>query len=292
MSECNKCNKEVSMPYECNLCGKQFCSDHRLPEKHSCPMLDRGGTDANVVVEVENQRSENKSGLSSKIPSASGLSNITSGITNGIIDGKVNRVFGLTIVTVYILQLLTIAIAGEEIHSTLFVLQPNNITHVWTWFTSIFAHSPFMLFHIIGNGIILVFFGGLVEKLIGSRDYAILFISAGVIAALGQALLGLALGNPSVGILGASGALLAVLGVLTSYKPDLTVHLYFFIPVPLWLITGGYATLSIVGILGGGGTGGIAHGAHLIGLLIGLMYGYRTKSEKSVADSTRIGGQI
>lgn len=272
------------MPYECNLCGEKFCSDHRLPEKHSCPMLDRGGTDANVVVEVENQRSDENGGLSDKIPSTPSF--------DGLIDGKVNRVFGLTILVVYVLQLLTIAIAGNEVHNAIFVLQPNNITHVWTWFTSIFAHSPFMLFHIIGNGFILIFFGGLVERLIGSRDYAVLFISAGVVAGLGQAILGLALGDPSVGILGASGALLAVLGVLTTYKPDLTVYLYFFIPAPLWLITGGYAVLSIVGVLAGGGVGGIAHGAHLIGLLIGLLYGYRTKDEHSVRDSTRIGGQV
>lgn len=272
------------MPYECNLCGEQFCSDHRLPEKHSCPMLDRGGTDANVVVEVENQKEDNNSSLSDKLPSLPSL--------DGIIEGKVNRVFGITILGVYVLQLLTIFAFGSELHNTLFVLEPNNITHVWTWFTSMFAHSPFMLFHIIGNGIILVFFGGMVEKLIGSRDYALLFITAGVVAGLGQALLGIAFGDPSIGILGASGALLAVLGVLTTYKPDLTVYLYFFIPVPLWAITGGYAALSVVGILGGGGLGGIAHGAHLIGLVIGLIYGYRTKEQHSVGESKRLGSQM
>lgn len=284
MSECHKCGDEVSMPYECNLCGDEFCSKHRLPEKHDCPMLDRGGTQGDVVVEMENQRQKSNEGILDRVPALSSFWDR--------IDGQVNKTFGFIIVSVYLLQLLTIALFGESLHNTLFVLEPNNMTNVWTLVTSMFSHSPNSLFHIIGNGFILIFFGGMVERLIGSKHYAGLFIGAGLLAGLSQAILGLTIGDPTIGILGASGALLAVLGVLTVYKPDLTVYLYFFIPVPLWLITIGYAVLSVVGILAGGGLGGIAHGAHLVGLLVGAAYGYRTKDKHSLSGSTRIGGDI
>lgn len=297
MKKCNKCGEETSMPYECNLCNKKFCSDHRLPEKHDCPMLDRGAPDAGVVVEMENQK-DGKS-IKEKISDIFGLSssenrgkNRSSYISGTKIDGNVNKIFGLTILGVYVLQFLVLSIFGKNVHNLLFVLEPTNITHVWSWITSIFAHSPSSLFHIIGNGIILVFFGSMLERIIGSRDYALLFIVSGILAGLSQAVLGLTIGNPEVGLLGASGALLAVLGVLTVYKPDLTVYLYFFLPVPLWIITIGYAGLSVVGILAGGGLGGIAHGAHLVGLLIGVAYGYKTRERYSMKSSTRLASQF
>lgn len=286
MVECNKCGDDVSMPYECNRCGDKFCSDHRLPEKHDCQMLDRGGTDAGVVVEVEKQR-EDKSGKSSILPDS-----LYNGKLWDKLDGQVTKVLGFAILGVYILQFLTLLTVGENIHDLLFVLEPNNVHHVWTWVTSIFAHSPAHIFHIIGNGLVLIFFGRLLERIIGSRDYFYLFIVSGIIAGLSQVTLGYILGNPSVGILGASGALLAILGVLTVYKPKMTVYLYFLIPVPLWVISIGFSALSLVGILTAGGIlGGMAHGAHLVGLIVGLIYGYRTKDRYKLSDSTRLGSR-
>ncbi|MFX1450833.1 MAG: AN1-type zinc finger domain-containing protein [Promethearchaeota archaeon] len=40
MANCSKCKKELYMPFSCKYCGKQFCSEHRLPEKHNCERLD------------------------------------------------------------------------------------------------------------------------------------------------------------------------------------------------------------------------------------------------------------
>lgn len=33
---CTICNKKELLPYDCKYCNKKFCSEHRLPEKHSC----------------------------------------------------------------------------------------------------------------------------------------------------------------------------------------------------------------------------------------------------------------
>jgi Zn-dependent protease len=36
---CQKCGQETLMPFQCPYCGGQFCSQHRLPENHSCPQI-------------------------------------------------------------------------------------------------------------------------------------------------------------------------------------------------------------------------------------------------------------
>ena len=36
---CQICGKSEALPYRCKYCGGYFCSDHRLPENHSCPEL-------------------------------------------------------------------------------------------------------------------------------------------------------------------------------------------------------------------------------------------------------------
>lgn len=35
--ECQYCKKDVVLPFKCPYCGGYFCSEHRLPENHSCP---------------------------------------------------------------------------------------------------------------------------------------------------------------------------------------------------------------------------------------------------------------
>jgi membrane associated rhomboid family serine protease len=95
----------------------------------------------------------------------------------------------------------------------------------------------------------------------------------------------------TVGVLGASGAILCILGVLTVYKPEMKVYLYFMIPVPLWLITVVYAIFSVFGVLAM--ASGVAHIAHLSGLLIGLIYGYRNKSGyNSIHSEKRLGSNF
>jgi Zn-dependent protease len=37
---CDKCQKEVFLPFRCQFCGGYFCSDHRLPENHECPQIE------------------------------------------------------------------------------------------------------------------------------------------------------------------------------------------------------------------------------------------------------------
>jgi uncharacterized protein YkwD len=37
MVQCEKCGKAQVVPFNCSYCGGKFCSEHRIPEHHSCP---------------------------------------------------------------------------------------------------------------------------------------------------------------------------------------------------------------------------------------------------------------
>jgi membrane associated rhomboid family serine protease len=170
---------------------------------------------------------------------------------------------------------------------------------VWTWVTSVFSHSPTSFLHIVGNSIVIYFFGPLVEKYVGSKKFAALFVGSGVVAGLGHmgahlALVEAGMASGTVGALGASGAAFAILGVLTLLNPSLKVYLYFVLPVPIWLFTGGFALLSVVffvdsSVAQAAGQGNVAHFAHLAGLAAGLAYGAYVRDRRSVPDRLTLG---
>jgi AN1-like Zinc finger len=39
MPRCDFCGKNVSLPFHCQYCGRNFCDDHRLPPNHACTGL-------------------------------------------------------------------------------------------------------------------------------------------------------------------------------------------------------------------------------------------------------------
>jgi membrane associated rhomboid family serine protease len=294
MARCDVCGSEESMPYQCRHCGGTFCADHRLPEAHDCPGLENWGDPDGVfdsgfdaTVETGSGQSE---GLTHRV---TGAVDTGPGSMFGYFRGNMTYVFLGVMWITFLFQFIVFPfIAGfgprTDVWQGLFVLSPQHPEYVWTWVTSIFAHGG--LSHIALNSIVIYFFGRLVERYVGSRDFALLFLGSGVIAGLGQMLIMMAQGNPT-GSLGASGAGLAIMGVLTILNPGLRVYLYFIVPVPIWIITVFYAGISAAGIIGidllGGNT---AHAAHLVGLLIGLWYGQRVKDRIRLPSQLQFGG--
>ena len=48
--KCQKCNQDTLLPFTCPYCGGQFCSEHRLPERHSCPNINSARTQRQAEV--------------------------------------------------------------------------------------------------------------------------------------------------------------------------------------------------------------------------------------------------
>ena len=279
MAKCDVCGKGVDLPYNCRRCGGTYCSEHRLPENHSCTGLNEwndpdGVFDSGFDDSVDN-RGGQSSGLADRLPLNTGPGGFL-----GYFRGNVSYLLLAIMVIVYVLEFVVLLTLGGSTFRDIFVLTSQNPLYVWTWVTSVFSHSPATFWHIFGNGIVLFFFGPVVEQRIGSRRFTALFLITGMAAGLAQIAFGFLIGNPVSGVLGASGAIMAILGVLTVLNPGLKVYLYFVLPVPIYVLTFGYAALSVLGVVAQGSVlGNVAHFAHLIGLVLGLAYGQRVKGE-------------
>ena len=134
----------------------------------------------------------------------------------------------------------------------------------WTIVTNLFIHAPFpSIWHILANMITLYFFGSYVIRLIGERNFLVVYFLGGIIGNIFYALI---LTPPALAI-GASGAVFAVGGALTVMRPKLRVFIIPIpIPIPLWVaVIGGFLIMS---------RPGIAWQAHLGGLVFGLAIAY------------------
>ncbi|MFC7141700.1 rhomboid family intramembrane serine protease [Halosimplex aquaticum] len=293
MSRCDECGKQENMPYQCRHCGGTFCAEHRLPENHGCPGLDNWSDPGGVF----------DSGFDDGVADDSGGGGVRDrlGIDTGpggplaYFRGNMTYAFLGAMWLTFLLQHVVILVAGGDVYSAIFTLRASHPEYVWTWFTSIFAHAPFSLFHIGLNSIVIYFFGRIVEDYVGSRDFALLFLGSGAIAGLAQigyyiVQIGGIPQTSTAGVLGASGAALAVMGVLTVLNPNLRVYLYFILPVPLWLLTVGYTGWTVYQIVSvGAGAGGTAQVAHLLGLIVGLLYGQHVKGRHRVPNQLQFG---
>jgi membrane associated rhomboid family serine protease len=290
MADCDHCGEHENLPYECRHCGGTFCATHRLPENHDCPGLQQWDDSQQVFgSSFDDSVRDDLSGGSDGIAARLGLETGPGGVF-GYFRGNMTFVFLGLMWATFAAQLLVVEVLGlVGLAEVLFVLTSYNVEFVWTWVTSVFSHGGFG--HIAVNSIALYFFGPIVERRVGSKKFTALFLVAGVAAGLAEIATAIALGQASA-VLGASGAIMAVMGVLTVLNPNLKVYLWFILPMPLWLLTIGFALVSVFLVgTGGLGAGGVAHLAHLSGLGIGLLYGEHVKRQGARApEQLRFGG--
>ena len=147
----------------------------------------------------------------------------------------------------------------------------------WTLITHMFLHGGWL--HIIGNMLYLWVFGDNVEDRLGHLKYSIFYLISGIGAALLQAAVSFAFGNPHIPLIGASGAIAGVLGAYMYYFP--TAKVFGFIPIGIFLLPiewpaavfiGFWFLLQIINgllLLPFASMGGVAWFAHIGGFLIG-----------------------
>ena len=166
-----------------------------------------------------------------------------------------------------------------------FILNSSSVlAQPWTVITSMFMHGG--IGHLLFNMYALFIFGTLIESRIGTKRFVMIYFISGIIAALTHIFFS------GVSALGASGAIMGVLGVTIILMPDLKV-LFFFV-IPMNLRTAGiiFALIDIFGIIIPTASG-IAHWAHLGGLVAGLIYGfYLLKRKKSFQKTFYSGPRI
>ena len=183
-----------------------------------------------------------------------------------------------SIETIIILNALVFIIAQGSpgfVRDYLAVTPANIFTMPWTIVTNMFAHISFS--HILMNMLFGVFmFGSYLENIIGAKNFLKTYFLGGLFATMFYIVFSLFLGipNPLTPALGASGAVFSIIGALVILRPNMVIRLYFFIPMKLWMFAGLFMIYSITSIPAGGG---IAHTAHIGGIIYGIMMGKTLK---------------
>ena len=142
-------------------------------------------------------------------------------------------------------------------------------------FVSLFLHGGFL--HLFGNMLFLWIYGDNVEYRLGRLGYLIAYLGTGVAATLFFSLFA---PDSEVPLVGASGAISGILGFYFLWFPRNTVRLFVFL-FPFFMNTVAIGARLVLGLyllvdnllpflVSGGGSGGVAHGAHIGGFLAGM----------------------
>ena len=171
-------------------------------------------------------------------------------------------------VAVFILQ-VSAGLMNSNIFELYFGLVPIRVTQefmVWQFVSYMFLHGG--VFHILINMLMLYMFGNELERLWGTRQFVRYYFITGIGAGVCSWIVGI---NTFTIIIGASGAIYGLLLAYGVTYPDRIVYMSFLFPIKVkWmvLIMGAVAFFSSIGRSGDG----IAHVAHLGGMLVGFAY--------------------
>jgi membrane associated rhomboid family serine protease len=159
-------------------------------------------------------------------------------------------------------------------------LDPQQVLHgqIWRLSTYDFLHDMSGIWHLLFNMWVLYLAGRKVEQHYGSREFLLFYLAAGVISGIAFVLWALYLDDIAPAI-GASGAVAAVMIVYALTWPNDVWMIFGIIPVRvIWIaiITAALDLHPLLLQLGDAGfDDGVAHSAHVGGMLFGLLYQQR-----------------
>lgn len=204
------------------------------------------------------------------------------------LDSNVCKPILIVTIVVFVAQLFTqqtkiIVIEGFEFATRTslvaewFSLNMDAVTsgQVWRFLTYAFCHDTDALFHILFNMLLFWWFGRELEQIYGSREFLYFYLMAAVFAGLCYLVLGIL--TQSIGnCIGASGAIMAIMMVYAIHYPTRVILIWGIIPVQIRWLVAIYVVFDAWPVLnalqGTGVSDGVAHSAHLGGLLFGFLY--------------------
>ncbi|MBS3077505.1 rhomboid family intramembrane serine protease [Candidatus Pacearchaeota archaeon] len=167
----------------------------------------------------------------------------------------------LLMILIFIIQILFSSFID------ILVLDQTSWQQPWRFVTAIFLHGG--IAHLLLNLFALVLFGSILESLISSKRFLVVFFTTGILANLIAV-------NFYDSSLGASGAIFGILGALIILRPLMVVWVYS-IPMPMFVAGIVWAAADILGAYGFftnnplNNTGNIAH---LSGMFFGILFGF------------------
>lgn len=152
----------------------------------------------------------------------------------------------------------------------IFSLVPSYILYrhyYWQFLTYMFTHAT--VSHFIFNMLSLYIFGTAVERRIGSREFILYYLLTGVLSGVASYAM-FYMANTNTVLLGASGAIYALLMLFSVLYPRSVIYVFGLIPVQAPLLIILYFIIELISGLTA--HDGVAHMTHLSGLVFGLLY--------------------
>lgn len=136
---------------------------------------------------------------------------------------------GINVVVFFLTRYFTIRIGGTPLFYWLSMV-PSLIEHgyVWQLFTYMFVHAN--LSHLFFNMLALIMFGMMLERTIGSREFVLFYLVSGFLSGVISFLI-YEMAGTNVVMMGASGAIYALLLLFSVIFPTSRILLFYFIPV-------------------------------------------------------------
>lgn len=147
------------------------------------------------------------------------------------------------------------------------LLNETAFSQPWRFVMSIFLHGG--VAHLLYNLLALLFFGSVLEHLVGGKRFLVIYFATGIGANLISVFF-----YPSS--LGASGAIFGIIGALVVIRPLMTVFA-FGMPLPMFVAGIAWAVGDLIGAasyLAGNPIGTTGNIAHLSGMALGLLFGF------------------
>lgn len=137
------------------------------------------------------------------------------------------------------------------------------------FFTYMFLHADF--WHLFMNMLVLWFFGPPMEQRWGTVAFLKFYLTTGFLAGALHGVLAPIIIGLNVQMIGASGAVLAVLLAFGLYYPKQTVLLWFVLPIPAGVLVVLIGIITILSLFRSPGSQ-VSHLTHLAGFAFGYLW--------------------
>lgn len=185
-------------------------------------------------------------------------------------SGQVCHYLIVVNIVLFVLQLATLR--SEISVTNLLILSPQDVLHgeIWRLITYAFIHDPGNWVHIFFNMLFLWWFGSDVEDLYGPWEFLTFYLTSALLGGIffsvwqmTQARLG--------AVLGASGAVTAVMVLYALHYPTRTILVWFVVPVQIWIFVL-FQVAQDTFIFASGINSRTAVTVHLAGAAFGFLY--------------------
>ena len=139
----------------------------------------------------------------------------------------------------------------------------------WTLVTFLFMHENPM--HIIFNMFALLIFGLTVERKMGSNEFLLFYFFSGILSGVLLCLIYPLFGMQTVMVIGASGAIYAVMLAYATFFPYSTLLIWGIIPIKAYILVFIMLAIAVVAPIFGI-MGDVSNLGHLAGALFGFLY--------------------